>query len=254
MDFTLRKYIQLIEGLAAEGYVFLPYREFFDAHGKIVCMRHDVDKKPFNSLSMAKSEAKMGVRATYYFRAVNESWNEEVIREIASSGHEIGYHYESLTTCNGDVEKAYEDFGKNLERLRKLSQVETICMHGSPKSQYDSKDLWKHFDYKSLGVIAEPYLDTDWSDTFYLTDTGRRWDGFNVSVRDKIPHWQEVWNEKGLSFHSTDEIINNASKLPSKILITTHPQRWNDKLAPWTIELILQNIKNVIKRYKANGI
>ncbi len=36
------------------------------------------------------------------------------------------------------------------------------------------------------GIIGEPYFDVDFSRVFYLTDTGRRWDGDAVSVRDKV--------------------------------------------------------------------
>ena len=46
----------------------------------------------------------------------------------------------------------------------------------------------------------------DFDDVFYLTDTGRRWDGWKVSVRDKVPQ-QEQWIEEGLVFGSTGEII-----------------------------------------------
>jgi len=46
--------------------------------------------------------------------------------------------------------------------------------------------LWKRYDYKGLGIIAEPYLDIDYNQVFYITDTGRRWDGDRVSVRDKV--------------------------------------------------------------------
>ena len=125
----------------------------------------------------------------YYFRAVPESWDEDIIKLIALLGHEIGYHYESLTTCNGDVDAAYKDFCTNLERLRKIVPVRSICMHGSPRSPFDSKDIWKKYDYHKLGIENEPYLDTDFSKVFYLTDTGRRWDGYKVSVRDKIPQY-----------------------------------------------------------------
>jgi hypothetical protein len=41
---------------------------------------------------------------------------------------------------------------------------------------------------------------------FYLTDTGLRWDGWKVSVRDKVPQ-QERWVKQGLVFHSTQDII-----------------------------------------------
>ncbi|MFO8089187.1 MAG: hypothetical protein R6U13_05065 [Desulfatiglandaceae bacterium] len=140
---------------------------------------------------MAKLEYGMGVVATWYFRAVPESWDEAVIREISSLGHEIGYHYENLSTCNGDMEKAFADFKANLERLRKPAPVSTICMHGSPRSRWDSRDLWKRYDYRKLEIIGEPYLDVDFNDVFYLTDTGRRWDGWKVSVRDKLPQQTE---------------------------------------------------------------
>ena len=84
---------------------------------------------------------------------------------------------------------------------------------------------------------------------FYLTDTGRRWDGFKVSVRDKIPVHQDRWCNENLVFHSTDDIIEAlvAGRLPHHIMMTTHPQRWNDKLVPWTKELLLQNTKNLVK-------
>lgn len=235
MDFTLVKYKELLNALQGYGEVML---------------RHDVDLKPQNSLATARSEKELGWKASYYFRAVPESWDESIILEIASLGHEIGYHYESLTTCNGDVEAAYKDFCHNLDKLRKLVPVSSICMHGSPKSKWDSRDLWKHYDYHSLGIIFEPYFDTDFSKTFYLTDTGRRWDGFKVSVRDKIPVYQDEWVKKDWVYHTTDDIIDaiRENRLPKRLMITTHPQRWTDQSFSWTKELITQKAKNVVKR------
>jgi hypothetical protein len=31
-------------------------------------------------------------------------------------------------------------------------------------------------------------------------------------------------------------------------MFTFHPQRWSDELISWTKELVMQNIKNVVKR------
>ncbi len=252
MDFTLDSYKTLLSSLLAAGYRFVTYSEYLQSmQGTLfVILRHDVDLLPYNSLATAKIEAEMGIRATYFFRAVPESWNEEVIKGIAALGHEVGYHYESLTTCNGDVASAYADFCKNLERLRELVEVKTICMHGSPRSPFDSKDIWKKYSYKDLGIIGEPYLDTDFSQVFYITDTGRRWDGYKVSVRDKIERYQDEWTAKGLSYHSTNDIvkaIENGS-FPKAVMITTHPQRWNEFGAAWVKELVMQNVKNVVKR------
>ena len=251
LDFTREKYCQLLSQLKDSGYEFVTFAEYCSGihPDKFVILRHDVDLKPGNSLGIAKDEKSLGVKASYYFRAVPESWDEAIIKEIAAMKHEVGYHYESLTTCNGNVQEAFEDFKMNLERLRKLVFVNTICMHGSPRSPYDSKDIWKQYDYKILDIIGEPYLSTDFSQLLYLTDTGRRWDGYKVSVRDKIENYQERWNAKGWAFHSTDDIIHalQRDKMPNQLMITTHPQRWFDFGYGWMKELLLQNLKNVVK-------
>jgi hypothetical protein len=207
-------------------------------------LRHDVDLKPENSLCFAEIQAKLGIKGVYYFRAVKESWDESIIKKISSLGHEIGYHYENITTTNGKLDLAYKDFTKNLELLRKLAPVSTICMHGSPLSKYDSKDLWKTNNYKSLGILAEPYFDTDFNTVFYLTDTGRTWNSEKFSVRDKV---NSSFTQK---FEKTDQIITAfiQNKLPNQIMFTFHPQRWNDQLLKWLIELGSQNTKNLIKR------
>ena len=225
MDFTLEKYAALLDALKAYGFESL-------------VLRHDVDLLPGNSLRTARMEAEKGMLGIYYFRAVPESWDEGIIKEIAALGHEIGYHYESLTTCDGNVDAAYADFCKNLEALRKLVPVKSICMHGSPRSPYDSKDIWKKYDYKALGIENEPYLD------------GRRWDGYKVSVRDKIPQYQDEWNARGLAFHTTDDVIGGLRKgmIPKDLMVTVHPQRWNPFGLKWAKELVLQHAKNIVKR------
>jgi hypothetical protein len=248
-DFTITIYKKLLEGLQKEGYLFQTFAEFsISSKDKSIILRHDVDLLPQNSLRFAKIQNEMGIKGTYYFRAVPESFDESVIMQIAKMGHEVGYHYESLSICKGDVDLAYTDFCFNLKRLRNLVNVETISPHGSPTSIHDNKDIWKKYDYKLLNILAEPYFDIDFSKVFYLTDTGRRWDGHKVSVRDKIPVYDSQWEKGGLVFHTTNDLINRVHQLPNQIMITFHPQRWHDKLIPWYKELILQNIKNSIKR------
>jgi hypothetical protein len=250
-DFTVQAYKKLLESLQCKDFLFQTFSEFLvSPKPRSIVLRHDVDKLPGNSLIIAKHEQSMGIRGTYYFRALPCSWNEVIIKQIYAMGHEIGYHYESLTTCNGNFEKAFNDFQMNLEKFRLLVPVTSICMHGSPRSKWNNKDLWKKYDYKTLDIIGETYLDTDFSKVLYLTDTGRRWDGFYVSVRDKIAELQEHWIKDGLVFHSTKDLIRAAEtgKLPNKLMITLHPQRWNDNFVQWLSELISQRIKNVAKK------
>ncbi len=246
MDFTIKIYKQLLESLLKQNYSFQTFEDFVkNPNDNGIVLRHDVDLLPQNSLRFAKIQAELGIRGTYYFRAVPESWDEKIILEIASLGHEIGYHYENLTTCKGNIDLALKDFEKNLIELRKLTPVSTICMHGSPMSKFDSKDLWLKKDYKDYGIIAEPYFDVDFAKVTYLTDTGRRWDGEKVSVRDKV-------NVKAnFHVHATNELMEaiKNKKFKAPIMFTFHPQRWNDFGLIWMKELILQNIKNSIKRF-----
>ena len=238
MDFTLDKYRELLAAVKK--------------HGRFT-LRHDVDLYPERSLRTAEIEAEEGLTATYYFRTVPESYDENIIKQIVALGHTAGYHYECLTTCNGDMEAAYEDFCRNLEKLRKVVPITTACAHGSPRSPWNSQKLWKHHDIHTLGIDYEPMLDTDFSKTLYLTDTGRRWDGYKVSVRDKVPQFQEQWQREGLVFHSTADIIRalNNPKHPIhkySLLINTHPQRWMPFGTRWLLEASVQWWKNQAKR------
>ena len=256
-DFSLDIYRELLESLQKNGYESVTYAEYMASadlskreERRYVILRHDVDARAENSLRTAQIEHAIGAKATYYFRCVPESNKPEIIRAIAKLGHEIGYHYEDMSLCNGDVDKAYEHFKTWLEYFRQYYAVETICMHGAPTSKWDGKDLWKKYDYKALGITGEPYLNTDFNDVLYLTDTGRCWDGYKVSVRDKIPGHQERWTAAGLTFHTSAQLLEaiKEDRLPKHIMMTTHPQRWTNDKSLWWKELVLQTAKNIVKR------
>ncbi len=255
-DFSLEIYKSLLEVTKDAGFLFFTFKEYLESkhelsalNEKKIILRHDVDLLPFNSLRFAKLQSDMGINGTYNFRAVPESWDEKIISEIGELGHEIGYHYENMDKCNGDVDKAWDDFRNNLEDLRKLCDVTTVCMHGSPRSKFDNRELWSKYDYRSVGLIGEPYFDINFDEVFYLTDTGRMWDGWKSSVRDKVPQ-QDKWMKQGLVYHSTNDLIDavKLDKLPRQIMFNFHPQRWHDNIVSWTIELLKQNIKNQIKQ------
>ena len=251
-DFTLQSYRSLIIAFQQSGYRFQTFEEMMTApaEGKTVVMRHDVDELAWNALKMAQLEHALGIRATYFFRIVKQSNVPEVIKQIVGLGHEIGYHYEDMTICEGDTQKAIAHFEKQLAYFRQFYPVKTICMHGAPRSRFDGKELWKSFDYHDYGIIGEPYFDVDFSHVFYLTDTGRRWDGFNVSLRDKVPVYQDEWVRQGLVYHSTDDIIRAVENgnFPKHLMMTTHPQRWTDQRGEWLWEYLSQSAKNVVKR------
>ena len=86
-----------------------------------------------------------------------------------------------------------------------------------------------------------------------MTDTVRCWNGYNMSIRDKIPVYQDEWIKQGLIFHSSYNILDalkNAdfhAKGTNQMMITTHPQRWTDSKMEWIVEFFMQNLKNIVK-------
>ena len=244
MDFTTDTYKSLLVTLQKQGYAFQTFEGFLQNPAqRSIVLRHDIDKLPENALRMANLEHKLSVVSSYYFRAVSESFDEEIIRTISTHGHEIGYHYEDLSIFQGDHTKAISHFEAQLLRFRRIYPVKTICMHGSPLSRHDNLDLWKRYNYRDFGIIGEPYFDVDFNNVFYITDTGRKWNNDGASIRDKVK------SKFNIPINNTTHLIALAkqSALPRRLMITVHPQRWHDRAWPWVKELVGQNIKNMIK-------
>ena len=194
-DFTLSKYVELCESIVRSGYKVLTLRDYFETEKepkKFVILRHDVDDGidlPY-ALTMAKSEAKIGINSTYYFRVNEDVFKPEVISEIAKLGHEIGYHYDVLGKADGDYNKALRIFEVELNKLRQISNVKTISMHGGPfvtgltaasfrdllkvfmniitmKKTFviwDSREIWKVYDFRKYDILGDAYLSIDFNE------------------------------------------------------------------------------------------
>ncbi len=229
MDFTIKTYRNLLQVLKNGKYELQPFAEFIENPAeKAIILRHDVDERAKNALKMAQAEQEMGIRAPYYFRIVKISNKPEIIEKIVALGHEIGYHYEDYSSCNGNIEKAIAQFKENLAYFRSYYHVVTVCMHGSSMSEHDNRHIWEHVELSEFGLIGEPYLSVDYNKVFYMTDTGRRWDGSKYNVRDTVQ------NKHKLSFHRTGEIISaiRNGKFPAQVLLQSHTL-WTNNLIEW---------------------
>ena len=252
MDFTLQKYTDLLCALKDAKYNFQTFNDFLkQGKKKVIVLRHDVDNLPENSLGFAEIQSELGIQGTYYFRIVPQSFNSKIIQRISDLGHEIGYHYETMDTSKGNIDHAYKEFCQNLEIFRKLVPIDTISMHGSPMSKFDNRAIWNKYDYKNLGLKGEPYFDIDFNSVCYITDTGRRWNGDKYNVRDKALTPITNTDFINLKFRWTLDIINSVKdgNFPDLVMLNFHPQRWHNKSSLWLKELLIQNIKNQIKRF-----
>jgi len=246
-DFTLTKFRELCDAISSSGYEVLTIRKYLnkaDKPEKFIIVRHDIDGNINLGLKMAEIERESGIHSTYYIRMVKSAFNPIIIRKIVDMGHEVGYHYEVLDKAKGDKSRAIEIFREELSMLRDVCDVDTICMHGNPRTSWDNRDLWKDYRFEDYGITGEAYLSVDFGDVLYLSDTGRNW-GSRYKVKDTV---NSVYGKDILSkINTTDDVIRLLKQGKfNKIYILSHP-RWNDGYSLWARELMWQSVKNVVK-------
>ncbi len=252
-DFTLVAYEEYLKAILQSYDTIIRFDDYMEAEVKpsnFCMLRHDVDRKVKNAVAMAKLEASLGMKATYYFR-VPYTFEKESIQEIAALGHEIGYHYECLTDANGDEKKAIAIFDENLAKLREIVPIKTISMHGRPLSQYDNRDLWKvkeHHDHltEKCNILGEIYLDIDYSDILYIGDTGRNWTNGKYNRRDFVSS-----NIK-MDFNSAKDLLSYLqSPIYPKLIFQIHPERWTDDSMEYFAQQMKDNLINKVKVIKS---
>lgn len=258
MDFTHTAYKRYLRALKSSHQNIIRFDEFFvrkPMPSSFCLIRHDVDRKPKNALAMAELEAKLGIKATYYFRAKPRVFLPDIIRAIAGLGHEIGYHYECLSDAKGDIVMALKNFEDNLKRFREIVNVRTIAMHGRPLKPFDNLAMWRHQDnHKMLGgkygILGEVYLDIDYQDVAYISDTGRNWSLGKANLRDRVD------SDIALNFKSGDELYDYLKVSPHPCLVfQTHPERWTNSLfehsLSWGFDLMANSAKYLVRLFRA---
>jgi hypothetical protein len=225
IDFTLDKYIQLCESLIVSR--FKPHLITDYCCGmqpsdddRVVIIRHDVDRNIENAVDIAKLENKLGVVSTYYFR-YPYTFDENRIRLIKSLGHEIGYHYEVMAKAKGNLQKAEHVFREELDAFRDITEITSVCMHGSPLSSYSNLNFFNCYSLDSYGLICDAYHSI--KSIPYFSDTGRSW-SFEYSIRDHLS-----CPEKLPQIKKTDDLIYWITHTSYNICyLTIHPERWNN--------------------------
>jgi hypothetical protein len=233
VTFSLAYYDALLANLEAANRVPARVVDAFDATAaswaSLCILRHDVDRLPWRAVAMARLEAGHGIRATYYFRcSVEGRFPEEAIRTISAQGHEVGYHYETLSQHAGDTVRALAAFERNLESFRRIAPCETVSMHGAPLSRHNNQDLLVGIDLARFGLRGDAVLDLARIRPIYITDTGGSWNaGGGRNFRDiggelapAVPDLADP--------HSAVPFLKAFAR---PLYISSHPERWPRTLA-----------------------
>lgn len=119
-DFTLASYRRVLE-LARKGYSFRGFRSF-ESNERFILWRHDLDHSISAGLRLARLEAELDVRATYFVLPGSDFYNIlsvdslRALEKIKKLGHEFGLHFDA---SRYSIESE-EDLSKWLTKERML--------------------------------------------------------------------------------------------------------------------------------------
>jgi len=243
MDFTLNKYESLCQAVAKSKYVSMTLANYIQLRHKkrnspIIIMRHDIDRAPKRALDVAEVEYKYNIHATYYFRVQKRVCITDIMDKVASYGHEIGFHYETIDKCKGNIEQAKELFKKELADFQNRYNILTVCAHGNPLTRNDNKDIWKSLKLEDFGLLGEAFLTLDYSKFAYFSDSGRTW---LKNESQKMPGKDSVNTAfDQLLTKNTDDVIKIIIEgtLPN-ICILSHPERWSKDIVGFSGKYLL---------------
>jgi hypothetical protein len=132
-EFSLEGYRHLLHAFATRGYLV---RGFADAQAseRHLILRHDIDISPEAALPIARVEAEIGHRATYFVLVRSALYNAfsaesmQAIENLAAFGHEIGLHFDASLYGGVELEDAAARECAALETMFKV-KIETISFH-----------------------------------------------------------------------------------------------------------------------------
>lgn len=213
---------------------------------KSIILRHDVDRCPKNALRMAELEHALGIKGTYYFRCnKNRIFPVAYIKKIEKLGHEVGYHYECLSDCNGNKKQALKLFKKNLLLFRKVAVCTSVAMHGKPLSSHNNLDLLYDLNLKEFDLKADAVLSFANVELVYLTDTGGRW---NASSRYNLRDHVGLTTIKPLLPNDL-QFIKWIQKNRQPIMLSAHPERWTKNTFNYFVAEMRDQISNLAKEF-----
>jgi hypothetical protein len=157
--FDLAHYRELLEAAQAGGYRFVPFDR--DPQPGELFLRHDVDLSLDAALELARLEAELGVRATYFLMTRSVFYNlgsdagEHVLAELRALSHAVGHH----------AVYPHVDLDDRFDRV--------VAWH-NPDPEFVSQPV-----DGAVNVMAEPWFDPE----RYRSDSNQRW-------RHGCPHEQ----------------------------------------------------------------
>jgi hypothetical protein len=207
MDFTYTSYKNLVSALCKY------YKQVTFAEGKnrpssdtpLLILRHDIDMSLEAALRMARLEADLGIKATYFFYVRCPLYNmfsgegAEQVQQILDTGHHLGLHFDCALYQDISPENIDEYVARESELIECFFKrpVEAVSFHRPGPLELKGVEL-KQWPNSYERVFQEDYFE-------YFSDS-----------RGK-------WGENG------NPIASEAFSARKNLHILTHPIWWTEK-------------------------
>jgi hypothetical protein len=199
-DFTETSYREIV-ATALSRYAFEPFGTA--AERPHVLWRHDVDYSVHRAVALARLEADLGARATYFVSLHSGLYNvlelavHARLREIAALGHWIGLHFDAGFPAGGSLDERAAWEARVLSEALDVP-VGAVSLHNPSVS--DTQEL----DIEELGGMVHAGARSVRDSYAYVSDSNGYW------RFDRLP-----------------EVI--AAAAHERLHVLTHPEWWQEE-------------------------
>ncbi|MBC8526203.1 MAG: hypothetical protein H8D22_04920 [Candidatus Cloacimonetes bacterium] len=236
----LEDYNKILKNAKGHNYQIISLRDYVNSNykieGKILILRHDIDKKSKATKKMLEIEQKYNAKASYYF--LPSTADKKLIKKIEKYGSEASLHFNTL----GDFirrnsikskeelykynfqEECLNVLKREIEYFRKLFKIpcETIASHGSKENRLvDTPNTILTEDaniYKMLKIKLEAY------NKYFIN-----------SINSYIADCEL---EKNNGYRGKISPIDAFEKNEKFILFLSHPQHWYKKFFSQLLRIV----------------
>lgn len=147
-SFTLQHYCEILEIAKKNGYIFLGFHDPRPFCGqRVIYLRHDIDICLEEAVEMARTEAEMGISATYFVLANSPVYNPlaeeslKLVRYIQQLGHWVGLHIDPVLLSTDDIVQFEEQVIGFIQFFREWLDIVPVVSFHRPSSVVLGKDF-----------------------------------------------------------------------------------------------------------------
>lgn len=195
--FTFRDIEEQYHQVKSLGYKFITCEEYsktksnLNSNDKFVVNRVDIDLSVKKAARLLEIFNKLDIKATFFIRLHAPEYNPfsfenyRIIKNMISSGHEIGYHSEVVDQAAIWDEDEKACLLRDIDVINRMFNVNIrgIASHGG-MTGLNNLDFWKERKAKEFGLLYEAYDHQPefnlFQEAFYVSDSEWvRWKCYN---------------------------------------------------------------------------